>query len=349
MKRDIKLLIVDDSAVARDIMSKVLAEDDEITIIGEAKNGLEAVDFVRNRTPDLIMMDLHMPIMDGLEATKKIMAIAQIPIVMISAFPYKDGKSIVFDALDAGAVDVLEKPAAPWLRMPAIRGRLIRQLKILAEVKIPDQPAPEALIDTMDKSGGGKSSWNFERVIGVVASTGGPQAIKKMLREIPADQNLTFVIAQHITEGFTSGLAEWLDHGVNMIVKVAEDKEFLAPGYVYIAPDRHHIEVDISSRIKLIKADKNEMVVPSGNRLLSSLAKSFATRSIGIVLTGMGTDGAEGLLEMKKAGATTIAQDESTCIVFGMPKAAIEINAVKYIAPIEQIYELLAEDVKVKA
>lgn len=350
-----KILIVDDSAVSREILTQVLESDPEMKIIGEAKNGAEAVNLVSFECPDLVLMDLHMPIMDGLEATKRIMAISPTPIVMISAFPFKDGKSIVFEALEAGAVDVIEKPAAPWLKLPTVRSKLLKQLKILANVEF-GRPQAAAMVhqkETVEEiiqQEAKKTSLIVEyRIIGIVASTGGPQAVKTILKSLPAGNDCAIIIAQHITEGFTSGLVEWLSLGLNLKVKLADHGELLTPGTVYISPDRHHIEIDYAGRIMLTRAEKDtESYVPSGDRMLSSLARSYGDSAIGIILTGMGTDGAHGLKELKERGALTIAQDEASSVVFGMPKEAIEIGATTVIAPIDRIGDLIIESLRSK-
>lgn len=338
-----RVVIVDDSAISREIIGNVIKGEPDMEIAGEASNGADAVNLVIHSKPDLVLMDLHMPVMDGLEAAKQIMILCPVPIVMISAFPYKDGKSILFDALDQGAVDVLEKPTVPSLEIPGVKERLVKQLKMLADIDVAKsvtEPSPAIQVEADTKE--------YRKIVGIASSTGGPQAIKSILKRLPAHSGMVVIIAQHMTEGFTEGLVEWLDENLNYKVKLAQDQEFIEAGTVYVAPDQKHVEVDASRRLVLIDpAPSHDLYVPSGDRLLSSIARVFGKESIGIVLSGMGSDGAEGLMAMKEAKAMTIAQDEASCVVFGMPKAAIEKGAVCSVLSLDQIGQTLLDNLEV--
>ena len=328
----IRVLLVDDSAVVRSILKEVLETDAEIRVVGEARNGAQAVELTESLRPDILLMDLRMPVMDGIEATGEIMARAPVPILVLSAGVHED-TNVAFRAVQAGAIDVVQKPMgtlAEDYRNESLD--LIRRVKLVARVppirRARRKPQP---IEAMPPAAG--------RLVVLGASTGGPPALATILGAFPADFPAPVLAVQHITPGFLEGFVEWLDSVVPPKVVVAQRDSVPQPGVVHFAPEGRHLELGADGRLVLTKDPPRDGHRPSVTVLFESAAKTLGARAVGVLLTGMGRDGAEGLRALREAGARTICQDEETSVVFGMPAVAIELGAAEVVAPVERIAE----------
>ncbi|HIB99833.1 TPA: chemotaxis response regulator protein-glutamate methylesterase [Candidatus Poribacteria bacterium] len=339
----IQVLVVDDSAVARGIISKFLNSDPDIDVVGTAKDGREAIDVATQLKPDLITMDINMPVMDGLATTEHIMAYQPTPILVVSSL-VKSEVDLAFRAMSLGALDAMEKPGFDQFSAKDA-GELVRKVKLLSQVPVVTHLEGKRRTRSTEPSTAQdyvSSSVKAEfQVVAIGSSTGGPKALYKVLSELPADFPCGIAVVQHISEGFTSGLVEWLDRTSNVKVKEAEESDKIQPGVVLIAPHDFHMMIVSGGRIRLNKALPIKGHRPSATILFSSVAKVYNANSIGVILTGMGEDGATGLAEMRENGSKTIAQDEATSVIFGMPKVAIEMGAAEEILPIDEIGQFL--------
>jgi two-component system chemotaxis response regulator CheB len=336
----IRVLIADDSLVAREMLAQILASDDSIEVVGIARNGQEAVEMVGRLRPDLVTMDIHMPVMDGLEATEKIMAFTPTPILVVSSSVYGEGMGRAFDALAIGALEVIKKPEPKdWAALEAIGRDVIRRVKILARVRvithirgrrspIHGREAPPA---ETGRGAGGRIG-----LVAIGSSTGGPSALLEVLGRLPADLTVPVVIAQHIAEGFVPGLASWLDAGCRVKVVAAAAGDMVEPGTAYLATTGSNMEVD-GRTLRFTEPKPGQLYIPSADTLFGSVAVSYARNAVGVLLTGMGADGARGLRTMHDRGAPTIVQDEATSTVWGMPKAAIDAGAADKVLPVHEI------------
>jgi len=332
----IRVLVVEDSAVAREYLVYLLSQDPALKVVGTAKNGLEGVEEAERLKPNVILMDVHMPRMNGFEATQEIMKRCPTPIVMVSASISKDEVTLSFEALKAGALTLVDKPAGPDHPEHVETSRqLLEAVKLMAEVKVvqrwprrerpvPPSPPPARLDRKI-------------RLVAIGASTGGPQVLADLLGELPANLAAPILIVQHIALGFTAGLAAWLDQGTPLAVKLAEPGEAVRPGTVYLASDGAQMGITKEGRIRLTKDVIEDGFCPSASYLFQSVAEGYGRSAIGILLTGMGHDGAAGLKRLREAGGVTIAQNEETSVVFGMPAEAIRLAAADYVLSVEQI------------
>src|SRR5574340_31883 len=326
----IRVLIADDSLVAREMLSQILRSDDGIEVIGMATNGQEAVDMVARLRPDLITMDVHMPKMDGLEATERIMAYTPTPILVVSSSVYGEGMGRAFDALAIGALEVIKKPEPKdWAALEAIGRDIIRRVKILARVRvithIRGRRTPVHGIKPVHEVPLlGRAA--TPQVVAIGSSTGGPSALLSVLGRLKPDFPLPIVIAQHIAEGFVPGLATWLDAGCKLKVVAAEDGKPIAAGTAYLAATGSNMEID-GAATHFARPLPGQLYIPSADTLFDSVARTYGRRAVAVLLTGMGSDGARGLKKLHDMGARTICQDESTSTVWGMPKAAIDLGA----------------------
>ncbi len=341
----IRVLIVDDSAVVRDLLKHILSSDTEIVVIGEAKDGLEAVELVAKHKPDVVTMDINMPRLNGFEATRQIMEKNPVPIVIVTASwdPNDVGKT--WQAMDAGAVAALEKPGYSTDEdYKKNSEHMVDTVKLMSQVKVIRRWAPNKVRNTPSDLLTKIKPEHLSRQCGIVAigaSTGGPPVIKELLAALPSDFSAPIVIVQHIARNFTTGFAEWLDHSTPLKVKVAKHADPLELGAVYVAPDGLQMKVDFSSHVVLTNDPPENGLRPSVSYLFRSVANVFGNRAVGILLTGMGRDGANELKILKDKGAITIAQDKETSVVHGMPGEAIKIGGASHIAPSHKIAGLL--------
>ena len=337
----IRVLVADDSLVAREMLAQILASDDTIEVVGFARNGQEAVEMVGRLRPDLVTMDIHMPVMDGLEATEKIMAFTPTPILVVSSSVYGEGMGRAFDALAIGALEVIKKPEPKeWAQLESIGRDVIRRVKILSRVRvithIRGRRTPVHGRELVEPETGAKAGQ--VSLVAIGSSTGGPSALLNVLGRLPADLPVPVAIAQHIADGFVPGLATWLDAGCKIEVVPAADGMVIEPGVAYLAATGSNMEVD-GRTLRFKEPLPGQLYIPSADTLFDSVALSYASRAVGVLLTGMGADGARGLLAMHHRGAPTVAQDEATSTVWGMPKAAIDIGAADKVLPVHEIAE----------
>lgn len=341
-----RVLVVDDSPLMCKILTNILNCDPQILVAGVANNGKEAVDLVSRLKPDIITMDMDMPVIDGLEATKQIMASTPTPILIVASTVYKAGMEKVFKAISQGALDVIDKSELELDGKKRSGEALIAKIKYLTGVRVTER-ARQKLRDgrgVVDLRAPGVEASG--KIVAIVASTGGPQALLEILKRLPEDFPCGIAIVQHITSGFLPGLVDWLNKECKIKVKIGEDSEVIQPGVAYIAPDSFQMRVEGNGKIALSNEPAYGGHKPSGDILLESVARSYGKRSVAAILTGMGRDGAMGMKAIKQLYGQTIAQNEKSCVVFGMPKAAIEMDVIDIVLPLENIAEEIVSMVR---
>jgi len=338
--RLIRVMVVDDVKSARDLLADILATDPRFEVVASIGDGLEAVQRAFEVRPDLITMDIRLPGLDGFLAVERILAEYAVPIVMITA-SQGEYEEKVTRALKLGALDVVEKQELYlWRTRPEIRTAFLRKLHILARARVghrPDRglggPLPSV---GRDLPAGDKGEAPL-RVVAIAASTGGPGALVTLFKQIPPDVNAAFLVVQHMSSGFLDGLIHWLDNEVALTVRKVQDGDLLERGVVLFAPEDYHLLVNEDGTVRLNKSLPIGGHRPSAELLFKSVAASFGRRGIGIILTGMGSDGALGLKRLRERGGHTIAQNEDSSIIFGMPRAAIEQEAAEVVLSLEAI------------
>ncbi len=337
----LRVLVADDSAAARLLIQGILEADPELEVVGQATDGAEAVALADRLAPDVITMDVAMPGVDGLEATRQIMARRPRPIVLVSGVFTPDLDNS-FRALEAGAVTLLEKPSGPG--SPAFdRGaaELVATVKLMAGVKLVRRSAPRPAQAGAPGSPPAVRPPELLRIVAIAASTGGPPALAQILRTLPADWSVPVLVVQHIGAGFDAGLVRYLDECCPLPVTIAEDGRELAGGEVHVSPAAAHLGVTAGHLLTVTAAEPIDGYRPSANHLFRSVAAVFGPRAAGVVLTGMGRDGADGLLSLREAGGLAIAQDETTSTVYGMPRQAVLRGAADHVLPVEDIARAL--------
>lgn len=336
----IKLLVVEDSPVSRELLLYIFSKDPELKVIGTAVNGVEAIEFVKHNKPDIITMDINMPKMNGFEATRFIMETDPIPIIIVSASRNTKEVETTFQAVDAGALAVIQRPSGiGHPDFEHLSNELLMTVKAMSEVKVVKRWTKiktEKLLSTSPEEMNKARRGDF-KIVAIGASTGGPVTLKAILSKLPGDFGLPIIIVQHLSEGFVNGFVEWLDQSCELTVKVAENGEQIQPGVVYVAPDKFDLTVIRSDKISLIKCDSGNNLCPSVSSLFKSVADNYGPNSIGILLTGMGRDGAKELKLMKDKGAITFAQDKNSSIIHGMPNEAIKLGGATHILSPEEI------------
>ncbi len=337
----IRVLVAEDSATARNLLVLILGSDPGIEVVGEARDGVEAVEMAQRLRPDLVTMDIQMPRMDGLAATAEIMITAPTPIVIVTAGALPGEVEGSLDMLGHGALEVLRKPPGP--DSPGFAGaarRLIETVRAMSEVKVvrrwraaPDRPGPSA---APPEPGAGA------RVVAIAASTGGPAALQRLLSALPSEFSAPILVVQHIAPGFAEGLSAWLDGVCPLRVKVAREGEPLALRTVYFAPEDRHLGVSDRRRVTTPATEPVGGFRPSATVLFESAARAFGGSTLAVILTGMGDDGVRGLRAVRRAGGRILAQDEATSVVFGMPGAAVEAGLADAVLPLDAIPARLA-------
>lgn len=342
----IKVLIVEDSPVVREFLVHTLSSDPEIYVAGTANNGEEALEYVEHKRPDVITMDINMPRMNGFEATRKIMETHPTPIVIVSGHWDPQEVATTFRAMEAGALAVLPRPMGighPDYEETA--AKLIQTVKLMSEVKVVRRwarPRPEKVAPTLPPVVKPERAPAEIQLVAIGASTGGPIALQTILSGLPKDFPVPVLIVQHIASGFVQGFVEWLAQSAGFPVQVATQDEPLLPGCARVAPDGFHLGVEMGNRIVLSQDEPENGFRPSVSYLLRSVAKVWGKNAVGVLLTGMGADGAKELKWMKERGALTIAQDQESSVVHGMPGAAIKMGAATYVLPPERIAAVLS-------
>lgn len=339
----INVLIVEDSPVVQQFIAHVLGSDTEIAVMGIAGNGEEALAMLKLRTPDVITMDLHMPKMDGFEATRRIMESCPVPIVIVSASCQASDVQNVFQAMQAGAVAVLETPVGMNQPHHAAMARKLREtVKLMAEVKVVGRTRRHQEAQAMPRP-----PLRTEHItapvnlVAIGASTGGPLVLLTILSLLSKDFRAPLLVVQHIAENFIGGMADWLSKETSVPVRLAARGERPLPRHVYLAPDGYQMGVSSDGRIELLETAPEHGARPSVSYFFRSVARVFGKTAIGVLLSGMGKDGARELKEMKDRGALTIAQDKGSCVVHGMPGEAIWLGGATVVLPPEGIAGLL--------
>lgn len=347
----IKVLIVDDSALIRKILTDILSSDSEISVVGTAKNGQEALDKIEILKPDIITLDVEMPLMDGLTTLKYIVERHKLPVIMISSLT-SEGAELTLKALYEGAVDFLPKPTNVFsLSQTDIKKEIIEKIKAGARSKYYiREPIKEIIKIKVQENRSNIMHAEFENIVAIGTSTGGPRALQALIPKLPIDINASIVIVQHMPPKFTKSLADRLNSVSNIKIKEAEDGDVLSRGCGYIAPGDYHMTVEKEYSDLVIRLNKDPQVMglrPTVDKMMESVAKINGYSKMGIILTGMGSDGTNGIIKMRQSGSYTIAQDEATSVVYGMPKSAIATNCIDIILPLNKIADKIINKVGV--
>ena len=329
----VKVLVVDDSALIRQLIVEALEKDPDVQVVGTAENGKQAIEQAAALRPHVITMDVDMPVMDGLTATERIMAEHPTPILVLTADPRNEAPELTHRALAVGALALRVKPA-----LESEMANLAREVKLLATIRVirhvrgvkksststvsnvtpaftPPQPFASTALG----------------VICIASSTGGPQVVQKLLSELPGDFPVPMAIVQHINAAFSESLVGWLAASSKLKVKVAKEGDLLTPGSVLLAPPDAHLVISARGKVSLQTGGPRDGHLPSATLLLESAARTYARRAVGVILTGMGNDGVDGLAAIRAAGGKTLAQNQESSIVFGMPGAAIGRGIVDHV------------------
>jgi two-component system chemotaxis response regulator CheB len=341
----VRVLIVDDSAFMRNALGKMLSSDPGIEVVGSARDGLEALDKIVALNPDLVTMDIEMPRMDGIEALRRIMATHPVPVIMVSSLT-AEGAQATLEALDLGAVDFLPKNLSELsVNIVKIREILLEKVKHIARRRLPtaarsprppqaqSQPAPAA-----------RGDYRIERRIAVVAigtSTGGPKALQEIIPKLPKDFPVPVIVVQHMPPAFTGPFAERMNDLSVLSVKEAEEGEPLRNGVVLVAPGRGHLSVRrgrAGECAVTIDANRPDLIYrPSADVMMTSVAEVYPGRALGVILTGMGNDGEKGIRAIKSSGGRSVAQNEETCVVYGMSRSVVDAGLADKVVPITEV------------
>lgn len=343
--KTIRAVVVDDSPTARGLIVALLQGEQGIEVVGVGASGEEAIRLVKRLKPDVLAMDIRMKGMDGLEATRQIMRESPLPIVLITSSFLPEDNDITFRAMKAGALNVVKKPG---LAEPEACSNLVQTVRLMAGLPVVHhwgreeyKPRPvtgRPAITTKDI----QMLPQRIKVIGIASSTGGPAALATIFGALSAGFPWPVLVVQHVTPGFGPGMAQWLNTQTALPVRLARHGEVPQPGVILIAPDDYHMTVDTSGAVSLTQDQPYKGLRPSANYLFKSLAERYGSSALGIILTGMGNDGANGIDALYRAGGFTIAQDEKSCIVYGMPRAAVEQGSIAQVLPIDEIARTLS-------
>jgi two-component system chemotaxis response regulator CheB len=350
--RKIRVLVVDDSALVRKIITDILESDPAVEVVGTANNGRSAIFKNSKLNPDVITMDIEMPIMDGLESLRTIIQTEPKPVIMMSVLT-QHGAEATFKALEYGAVDFIPKPSSDLsMTVEDIRELLISKIKSVCStrVKIPTTSDIREGREALERAERGikniSVSEKSSKIVGIGTSTGGPSALMNLFKNLPGNLPSPVLVVQHMPPGFTDVFAQRLNSSSSLHVKEAKDGEKALPGCAYIAPGNYHMAIEINKSVKTIRTFTGEKVsghMPSIDVLFNSMADSFGKESIAVILTGMGRDGAEGISRVKRKGGYTIAQDEKTSVIYGMNRVAVEIGAVRDVLSLYDIPKKIIE------
>jgi two-component system chemotaxis response regulator CheB len=338
-----KVLVVDDSAFMRKIISDIIDEDIHLNVVGTARNGQDALQKINILKPDVITLDVEMPLMDGITTLEQIMTTNPVPVIMLSGLT-SEGAEATVKALERGAVDFIAKPVG--INISQLKDELIYKIKTAAKVKVnktikhPDSRQPRRLIVSNLPVGKTALFGNADKILVMGTSTGGPKALQEVLPLLPENFPAPILIVQHMPPGFTKSLANRLNSLCAIRVKEAEEGEVLYQGVAYIAPGDFHLTIAKDNYHLVVKLTTDPLVNghrPSVSVMMESVCNNFHGKIIGVIMTGMGSDGVEGMKLIKEKKGITIAEAEETCVVFGMPKAAIQANCIDQIIPLHDI------------
>jgi two-component system, chemotaxis family, protein-glutamate methylesterase/glutaminase len=339
----IKVLVIDDSAVMRAFLSRVVASQPDMELAGMVPDPLLAIDRVRRNAPDVVTLDVEMPGMNGLDFLRMLMAVKPLPVIMISSLT-RQGADATLRALELGAVDFFPKPAS-FEELNNVALDIAEKIRAAAQARVAPRRVTEVIRrPVLPLLGLGRTAAKGT-IIGIGASTGGVEALRTILTRLPGDMP-PILVAQHMLPGFTETFARRLDDICEMAVKQAEDNEAAVQGVAYIAPGGRHLLLGRRSGQYVLRVTEDPPINrhrPSVDSLFRSMVETVGARAIGVMLTGMGGDGAEAMLELRRAGARTLAQDEATSVVFGMPRQAIILGAAQHVLPLGDIAHCLKE------
>ena len=349
MSEKIKVLVVDDSSLVRKIITDILDKEDDITVIGTANNGKTAIFRNQELNPDVITMDIEMPILDGLAALKHIMGSKPKPVIMMSVLT-QHGADATFKALELGAVDFVPKPSSLLsMTIEEIGDLLVKKIRSVHNSRLNvNQLSTLQPVDLSRIPYKGAMKSSSEKIVAIGTSTGGPSALINVFKKFPEKFPSPVLVVQHMPEGFTTAFSKRLNDSSNLSVKEAEDGDDVLPGHGYVAPGHSHMALlkrGDKYKIRVFKAEKVSGHMPSIDVLFNSVAEFAGGRSVGVIMTGMGRDGADGLLKIRKTGGHTIAQNEETSVVYGMNRVAVEIGAVDEIVGLNTITDQIIKNI----
>ena len=340
----IKVLIVEDSPVMQELLAYTIESDPAFSIVGIAADGEEAIEYAAKKKPDVIAMDCYMPKLDGQKATRKIMETTPVPIVIVTSSITANDVAISFSLIEAGALAIVKKPTGighPDYKKEA--RELLRTLKLMSEVKVVRRVnhTKKTISNIQPVIDNTTVKEQVIKLIAIGASTGGPMILQKILTGLPKNVSVPILIVQHISPGFTEGFVKWLGNTTQQRIHIASDGEHILPGHIYFAPDNYHMGVDRQFKIILSNDPPINGLRPSVAFLFRTVANLFGLSAIGILLTGMGRDGAEELKLMREKGSITIAQNKASAVVFGMPGEAVKLGAATHVLSPEGIISVL--------
>jgi two-component system, chemotaxis family, protein-glutamate methylesterase/glutaminase len=335
--QQIKVLVVEDSLTMRALLVHAIECDQRLHVSGEVTSGEEAVERLKHDRPDVILMDIHLPRMNGFEATRRIMQTHPVPIVICSAIAEPDVVATTFEAIHAGALAVVAKPGGPGTPLfEASVKHLVDTLRLMSEIKVVRrwrQHRSHAITAAAPLRRVADGSDRAPKIVAIGTSTGGPPVLRTILAGLTPAFPAPVLVVQHISRGFLPGLVEWLTHDSKLPIHIATQGERPLPGHVYFAPDGSHLGVDSQGQFALTPRAPDDVLCPSVSHLFNSLAEVYGAGAVAVLLTGMGKDGARELALLKEQGATTIAQDKKTSVVHGMPGEAIRLQGATYVLP----------------
>jgi two-component system chemotaxis response regulator CheB len=340
----IRVLVADDSAVFRTLLSEMLSSDPLLQVVGQAADGRQAVALTQRLQPDVITMDMHMPVMNGFEATREIMETSPRPVVIVSASFDRRDVDRSFQALEAGAVALVGKPPAPTdPNFSASVKEIVTTVRLMAGVKVVTRHRRREFAESGARPAPAPA--DRSELVAIAGSTGAPAALSAILGALPGDLPVPVVVVQHIAPGFEEGLVGWLQRTSPLSIRLAASRLPLRPGEVLVAPNGRHLAV-ANGGVMLREAAPVDGHRPSATHLFSSVAATYGAKAMGVILTGMGSDGARGLLELKQAGGYVIAQDEATSVVYGMARSAVALGAVDRVVPLGMIADAIIKACK---